>query len=124
MRFKRHVFICINRRPPDHPKGSCANSGSEEIADVFKEECSRRGLKRVVRVNKSQCLDACEYGPSIVVYPEGVWYSKVQKKDVIEIIESHILGGKPVARLLNKNFNMEAVHPDYLFDPIEITAEK
>lgn len=98
-RFERHIFICTNSRPPDNPKGCCAAKGSEAIAAKFKEELHRRGFKGKVRANKAGCLDQCELGPSIVVYPEGVWYGRVTLEDVNEIIESHIIGGKPVERL-------------------------
>lgn len=98
-RFEHHIFICINERAPDNPKGCCSAKGSAAIAEKFKEELYRRGLKGKVRANKAGCLDACERGPSVVVYPEGVWYQRVTVDDVIEIIESHILGGKPVERL-------------------------
>jgi (2Fe-2S) ferredoxin len=98
-RFDFHIFICINERAPDDPKGCCAAKGSKAIADKFKEELHRRGLKGKVRANKAGCLDACERGPSVVVYPDGVWYQRVTVEDVNEIIESHILGGKPVERL-------------------------
>lgn len=98
-RFERHIFICTNVRPADNPKGCCASKGAEAIAAKFKEELHRRGLKGRVRANKAGCLDQCELGPSIVVYPEGVWYGGVTLDDVNEIIESHVIGGKPVARL-------------------------
>jgi len=98
-RFEYHLFICTNHRPPENPKGCCSAKGSEAIADKFKEELHRLGLKGRVRANKAGCLDACEFGPSIVVYPGGVWYHHVTLEDVDEIIESHILNGKPVERL-------------------------
>ena len=99
-RFERHIFICINEREPDNPKGCCASKGSREIASKFKQALYERGLKGRFRANKCLCLDRCEYGPTVVVYPDGVWYQHVQLEDVEEIIESHILGGKPVRRLL------------------------
>ena len=100
MRYVRHIFICTNRRKDDDPKGSCAQKGSEEIRDLFKKELHARGLKTKVRANKAGCLDVCEHGPNVVIYPEGVWYSRVTKGDVAEIIEQHIIGGKVIERLL------------------------
>ncbi len=100
MRYVRHIFICTNRRKDDDPKGSCAQKGSEEIRDLFKKELHARGLKAKVRANKSGCLDVCEHGPNVVIYPEGVWYSRVSRDDVVEIIEKHIVGGQVVERLL------------------------
>ena len=105
MRFRRHVFVCENRRPPDDPRGCCACKGSEAIRRALKEELKRRGLKGQVRANAAGCLDACAYGPSIVVYPEGVWYSHVRIEDVPEIVERHLIGGEPVARLMIPELN-------------------
>ena len=99
-RFKHHIFICINRRPPEDARGSCNSDGTERLRARFKKEVELRGLKKTVRANAAGCLDQCEHGPTVVVYPEAVWYGRVQLEDVPEIIESHILGGKPVERLL------------------------
>ena len=96
--FARHVFVCINRRPDDSPKGSCAAKGSEELPPLFKKAADAKGVKDV-RINKAQCLDACERGCTVVVYPEGVWYGKVTAADVDEIVESHLKNGQPVERL-------------------------
>ena len=99
MRFRHHVFVCENRRPEDDPRGSCGAKGSETIRAALKKEIARRGLKREVRANAAGCLDACADGPSIVVYPEGVWYGHVRVEDVPEIVESHLVNGVPVERL-------------------------
>jgi (2Fe-2S) ferredoxin len=99
MRFTHHVFVCTNRRPEDDPRGSCACRGSEAVRDALKAELHRRGLKGKVRANTAGCLDACADGPSIVVYPEGVWYGHVTAADVPEIVESHLVNGVPVERL-------------------------
>ena len=86
-------------RAEDDPKGSCAAKGSAAIRVAMKQEIKQRGWRGVARANQSGCLDACEFGPSVVVYPEGIWYGGVTPEDVPEIMESHILGGKPVERL-------------------------
>ncbi len=99
-RFQRHVFVCTNERPAGHPKGCCKEKGSEEIRSALKAELKRRGLSAVVRANVSGCLDACEFGPSMVVYPEGIWYGGVKKEDVPEIVERTILRGEIIERLL------------------------
>jgi len=99
VRFRHHVFVCENVRPPDDPRGSCGAKGSASIRAALKEELARRGLKKQVRANASGCLDACAHGPSIVVYPEGVWYGHVRPEDVPEIVESHLVNGVPVERL-------------------------
>jgi (2Fe-2S) ferredoxin len=106
--YQRHVFVCTNRRPPDNPKGCCALKGSEAVLDRFKEELHQRGLKGRMRANAAGCLDACAFGTSVVVYPEGVWYGGVKVEDVVEIIESHLLGNRPVERLRMKGTNAAA----------------
>src|SRR5918996_2071589 len=98
--FKHHVFVCTNRRPDDHPKGSCAQKGSEEIRERFKRALANRGLAKEIRANVAGCLDQCEHGCSVVVYPEGVWYGHVTVDDVEEIVEEHLVNGRIVERLL------------------------
>jgi (2Fe-2S) ferredoxin len=99
-RFQRHIFICTNRRSPGHPKGCCAEKGSELLQAQFKAELKRRGIASDVRANASGCLDACSHGANIVIYPEGVWYGGVTAADIPEIIDRHIIGGEVVQRLL------------------------
>jgi (2Fe-2S) ferredoxin len=97
--YERHVFVCTNERPPGHPRGCCAAKGSAEIRERLKALVKERGLGGRVRVNAAGCLDFCETGVSIVVYPENVWYGHVTLADVAEIVERHLAGGEPVARL-------------------------
>ena len=104
-RFRHHVFVCENRRPADDPRGSCGSKGSEAIREALKDELKRRGLKGSVRANAAGCLDACPFGPTVVVYPDGVWYGRVRPEDVAEIVERHIMGGEPVARLMIPELN-------------------
>jgi len=99
-RFERHIFICVNERDPSHPRGCCAGKNSGAIVEVFKAALTAHGLVGKVRANKSGCLDQCEHGPTVVVYPEQVWYGFVRTEDVEEIVRKHLLGGKPVERLL------------------------
>lgn len=102
-RFKHHIFICVNQRSPGHPKGCCADKGSVDLREFFKAEVARLGLKGTVRANKAGCLDRCANGPTVVVYPEGVWYWVGSKADVTEIMERHILKGEIVERLRMPN---------------------
>jgi (2Fe-2S) ferredoxin len=102
-RYQRHIFVCLNERPPDDPKGCCAAKGSREVRDLLKDELKRRGLSRFVRANTAGCLDACEHGASLVIYPEGIWYGGVTKDDVHEIIDRTIILGEVVQRLLMKD---------------------
>jgi (2Fe-2S) ferredoxin len=99
-KFERHLFICCNQRPPENPRGCCDPDGSAALQLVFKQKLAARGLKDRVRANKSGCLDQCEHGPTVVVYPDAVWYGRVTAADVDEIVESHVIAGKPVERLI------------------------
>jgi (2Fe-2S) ferredoxin len=98
--YERHVFVCTNERPPGHPRGCCAAKGSVEIRERLKALVKSRGLAGRVRVNAAGCLDFCETGVSIVVYPENVWYGHVALGDLEEIVDRHLLRGEPVTRLL------------------------
>jgi (2Fe-2S) ferredoxin len=98
-KFERHIFVCTNQRPEGHAKGSCDPAGSQ-LHQLFKAGLAERGLQRQVRANKAGCLDQCEHGPTVVVYPEGVWYGGVTRADVQEIIGQHIIGNRPVERLV------------------------
>ena len=98
--FERHVFVCINERAPGHPRGCCSAKESVSIREALKARCNLEGLGGRVRINKSGCLDQCEHGPTIVVYPEAIWYGFVKKEDIEEIVRTHLVGGVPVARLV------------------------
>ena len=89
-RFQKHFFICNNKRTKDDPRGSCSARGSDELLDYAKGRIYELGLKGKVRVNKAGCLDACAHGPTMVVYPDDIWYSPKTKEDIEEIITSHI----------------------------------
>ena len=96
--FSRHLFVCTNRRPDGSPKGCCATKGSEELRLAFKKALDEKGVQGV-RANAAGCLDACEVGPAVVIYPDNVWYQGVTPADVATIVDEHIIGGKPVERL-------------------------
>lgn len=91
--FKKHVFVCTTGK-------TCPDEGSVEVCDTLRKEIFDRGLKTEIRINKSGCLDQCGNGPMVVVYPEAVWYAHVTPSDCKEIVEQHLIGGKPVERLL------------------------
>ena len=109
-RFEKHIFFCENVRPADDPRGCCSDKGSKELRQLFKKRLKELGLKNQVRANAAGCLDACEHGASVVVYPEQIWYGGVTEDDVEQIIQQHIIDGKPVERLLirDKRFNKDA----------------
>ncbi len=97
--FDFHIFVCANRRPEGHARGCCAARGSEKLRDYMKARAKELGLKRV-RVNTAMCLDRCELGPCIVIYPEGVWYRVDTVTDVDEVLAAHLQGGSRVKRLM------------------------
>ncbi len=99
-KYERHIFICTNRRAEDNTKGCCARNGAEAIRAAFKEAVFERGLKGKVRANQAGCLDACSFGPAVVVYPEGIWYRVPSPEDAVEIVEKHLVKGEIVERLV------------------------
>jgi (2Fe-2S) ferredoxin len=119
--LQRHVFVCVNERAADNPKGSCKRVGGEEVRDELKHLLKKRGCGKLVRANNSGCLDQCEHGVAVVVYPEQVWYGHVTVADVAEIVDSHIIGGKPVERLLLADQPQIA---GKTFPELKITPEK
>lgn len=96
---KKHVFVCTQGRPPGHPRGSCAQRGCGEVLDEFYSQFQARNLWGDFLVTSSGCMGPCSSGPSVVVYPEGVMYGGVARSDVAAIIDEHLLGDVPVARL-------------------------
>jgi (2Fe-2S) ferredoxin len=98
--FQHHVFFCINQR--DDGRASCADCGSAQLQKYAKQRIKELNLNGPgkIRINQAGCLDRCELGPTLVVYPEGVWYTYVDQQDIDEIIESHLVHGKVVSRLL------------------------
>jgi (2Fe-2S) ferredoxin len=98
-KFEKHIFVCGNHRPEGHPRGCCDPTESGALQHAFKTQLSLSGVRATVRANKAGCLDQCEHGPTVVVYPEGIWYGNVTLADVEEIVESHILANRPVQRL-------------------------
>lgn len=97
--FERHVFVCTNVRPDGDPRGCCHAKGSEAIREALKAEVARQGLGMRVRINAAGCLNQCRHGVTVVVYPEQVWYGFVTLADAREIVESHLVNGRPVERL-------------------------
>ena len=98
--YQHHIFFCLNQR--SNGEACCADHHAQAAFDRCKAQVKARGLSGPgkVRVNKSGCLDRCQGGPIAVVYPEGVWYTYVDEKDIDEIVESHLEKGEVVERLL------------------------
>jgi (2Fe-2S) ferredoxin len=97
--FEHHVFVCTNVRPEGAPRPSCTSDGKSELHTQLQQLAKAAGLGATVRINKSGCLDQCEHGPTVVVYPEAIWYGNVKPEDAAEIVSEHLAGGKPVERL-------------------------
>ena len=106
--FEQHIFCCLNERPEGHKRGSCATSGAQKLFNYFKARMKELGLAgEDLRVNKAGCLDRCECGPVMVVYPDGVWYTYHSTEDIEEIISEHFQKGNIVERLVLKKEQKE-----------------
>lgn len=97
---QRHVFVCSQARPPEHPRGSCAQKACNEVLQTFWKELQKRNAYETVAVTYSGCLGPCDQGTNVLVYPEGILYNKVTKDDVVEIFDKHLTRGEPVERLI------------------------
>lgn len=97
--YKYHVFFCVNKR--EDGSSCCQNFAAQAMRDYAKDRVKALGLagKGGVRINNAGCLDRCGEGPVIVVYPEAVWYTYVDREDIDEIIEKHLMQGQVVERL-------------------------
>ena len=98
--FKHHVFFCLNQRD-DPTRACCADKNAKQLQQYAKLRIKEAGLsgEGKVRINQAGCLDRCEEGPCLVIYPEATWYTYIDEADIDEIIESHLKNGKPVRRL-------------------------
>ena len=109
MRFEKHIFICINQRPEGGQK-SCGEACGMSLVKEFKKQLKEKNLNPEMRAQRSGCLDACDFKPSVVVYPEGIYYGGVKAEDVGEIVNEHLINNRPVKRLIidfNKVKNSE-----------------
>ena len=97
--YQHHVFFCCNQR--EGGKACCNDYGASDIRDYAKNRVKELGLSGngKVRINMAGCLDRCELGPVLVVYPEETWYTYVDEHDIDEIVDVHLVGGKVVERL-------------------------
>ena len=96
--YEHHIFCCTNQRDATDKRGCCAGKDAVALRDYMKSRVKEAGIRKV-RVNNAGCLDRCELGPCMVIYPSGVWYSCKTKEDVDEVIREHLQGGKIVERL-------------------------
>lgn len=95
--FRNHVLVCTFDRP-----GHCGTFGGLEILERFRDEIDRRHLAKEILVTRTGCTGHHAFGPTVIVYPEGIWYAKVQPEDVSVIIQEHLIEGRPVERLVNR----------------------
>lgn len=99
-RPKKHVLVCVQSRPPGHPRGSCQESGGVDVYNAFAGAFQEGNLWASFLLTQTGCLGPCHEGPSVLVYPEGTMYIGVKPGDVKEIIEEHLLHDRPVERLV------------------------
>ncbi|MGH3440922.1 MAG: (2Fe-2S) ferredoxin domain-containing protein [Nitriliruptorales bacterium] len=92
---RKHVFVCINERPADHPRGSCTGRGSAAIFNALRETVGDAGLVDI-KVTFSGCMEPCMVGPVVYVAPDDVWYGGVTPEDIPRIVEEHLVGDEPV----------------------------
>lgn len=99
--YRRHIFFCTNVRDEGAARPSCGRCGSAEMRAYVKQRIAELDLAGPdgVRVNTAGCMDRCEEGPVAVIYPEATWYSYVDEQDLDEIIDEHLVNGRPVDRL-------------------------
>lgn len=99
-RPERHVFVCTQNRPPQHPRGSCAGKGGTAVLQALWAEQQKRQAYAGLSISYAGCLGPCDQGANVLVYPEAVLYRNVTETDVGEIFSSHLENGTPVERLL------------------------
>ena len=97
--YQHHVFFCTNERDDGQP--CCQNFGATELRNYAKQRIKELGLsgQGKIRINTAGCLDRCGEGPVIVIYPDETWYTYIDKEDIDEIIDEHLINGRPVERL-------------------------
>jgi (2Fe-2S) ferredoxin len=103
--FTNHIFVCCNCREPGNSRGCCDPEGTEKLKKRFKKELKARQANGTigpgeVRANTAGCLDQCELGPVVVIYPRGIWYGRVTPEDVPRILDETVVGGRVLADLV------------------------
>jgi (2Fe-2S) ferredoxin len=124
--FTSHIFVCCNQREPGHPRGCCDPTASGELRACFKAEIEKRRLGPLVRANQAGCLDQCELGPTVVIYPQGIWYGRVNLSDVPRILEETVMQGRVLGDLLIDDASLNTkgrVRPPWFESKGSATAE-
>src|SRR5262245_8227800 len=98
-KFTHHIFVCCNTRQPGHSRGCCNPDGSCQLRELLKAEVKKRNLAGQVRVNQAGCLDQCEYGPNLVIYPQAIWYGHLKPQDVARIVDQTVINGHVIEEL-------------------------
>lgn len=101
--FRHHVLVCTFDRP-----GHCGSFGGLELLQSFREEVDRLGLAKEILVTRAGCTGQHAWGPTVIIYPEGIWYARVKPEDVPVIIQEHLVGGHLVGRLINRRVKVES----------------
>ena len=127
--FTHHVFICGNVREPGHRRGCCDPEGNQALKDAFKVELKKAGFGAIARANHAGCLDQCEHGPTVAIYPQGIWYGNVSVADVPRIVSKTILGGEilndlviPESCLNNPHCPHRGPNPERIMTPSGASA--
>lgn len=100
--FDKQVFACTTEG-----EGRCAQKGGGEVFQKFRTEVRARNLTNVI-VTSMGCTGQHATGPTVIIHPDGIWYQRVTPDDVGEIIDQHLVGGKPVERLINPALRVKA----------------
>lgn len=103
MIYDKHIFICINQRAEGAARKSCGEAHGMQIVDAFKARLKELKLPLKIRAQKAGCLDICDFGQTIAIYPEGIFYVGVELDDIEEIIQEHIINNRIVERLRLEN---------------------
>ncbi len=103
--YEVHVFCCTNQRPATHRRGCCGSKNSQSLGNYMCRRAMVTASQRSIRINLSGCLNMCEQGPAMVIYPEGVWYRYETEADIEEILDRHVVRGERVPRLMITDFS-------------------
>ncbi len=98
-KFHKHILVCTHERAVGNSRGCCLHSDGEKVLEAFRKWIADHGFRRMIRANRSGCLDQCAKGSVVVVYPDNVWYGGVKPSDVPKIMQEHVLGGRLVENL-------------------------
>lgn len=100
MIYDKHIFICVNQRKPEAARKSCGEAHGLTLVDGIKKELASKGITGKIRVQKAGCLDICDFGPTLVVYPQGTFYVNVQVDDIPELVQKEFVENQRLERLV------------------------